>query len=496
MYNLRGRIRGNSGDAAKREGQNVFDIMTGVAITVLVKNPKQKSEKATIYYHDIGDYLSRAEKLEILTKSRDVTNNKIGWTNLKPNEHGDWLNQRSDLFGSFITIGDKQDASKGIFNIYSGGLLTSRNAWCYNFSKSDLVENVKKTIHFYNEQREIYKTNRAKKAIEDVLDVDQTKISWSRALKNNIKRDLAIEYTDDAVRIATFRPFEKIHVYFHRDINEMVYQLPKIFPTNDKDNVIISVAGGGGVKPFSAFISNTIKDYDTDGGVQCFPLYYYEKLDGNVGTLFDTGTVQYAKRDGITDFILDQCHKAYGNKVTKEDIFYYVYGLLHSRDYLTQFAADLKKMLPRIPLVEKPADFWSFSKAGRELADLHLNYEDVDPCPGVVVTGADSGNFRVEKMKFITKGDKTAVQYNPYIKITNIPLRAYDYVVNGKSAIEWVMERYAVTVDKASQIKNDPNDWAEEHNHPRYILDLLLSVINVSLKTLDIVENLPKLEFK
>ena len=213
-------------------------------------------------------------------------------------------------------------------------------------------------------------------------------------------------------------------------------------------------------------MNDAVVDYHANGDSMWFPLYYYEKLDGNVGTLFDTGSVQYAKRDGITDFILDQCHKAYGNKVTKEDIFYYVYGILHSPDYRTQFAADLKKMLPRIPLVEKPADFWAFSKAGRELADLHLNYEDVDPCPDVKVTGIESGNFRVEKMKFISKADKTAIQYNPYIKITNIPMRAYDYVVNGKTAIEWIMERYAVTVDKESQIKNDPNDWATEHNRP------------------------------
>lgn len=232
---------------------------------------------------------------------------------------------------------------------------------------------------------------------------------------------------------------------------------------------------------------------------QCFPLYYYEKDDGNLGTLFDQGKETYTRRDAITDFILNQCRERYGHKVTKEDIFYYVYGLLHSKDYREQFAADLKKMLPRIPLVEKPSDFWDFSKAGRELAELHLNYESVPAYPDVNVVGEDSGKFKVEKMSFAKSGkdvDKTTIIYNSYIKITNIPLEAYDYVINGKSALEWVMDRYQVKIDKDSQIKNDPNDWCDEHNDPKYILNLILSLITVSLETVKIVNNLPKLEFK
>ena len=502
VFNLRGAIRGKAKDAAQKEGQNIFDIMTGVAITILVKNPKRQADKATIYYHDIGDYLKRSEKLELLKKYESINHSKIEWKVLKPNEHSDWLNQRSDLFSSLIPLGDKADIKKTVFSIYSGGLLTSRDSWCYNFSKAKLAKNMKATIDFYNQQRQnyqqLYMLNKSTKA-EAVIDSDKTKISWSRALKNSLSKDKTILYDEKAEYVCTYRPFQKVYAYFDKNINEMVYQQPKMFPFNETHNIFIMLSGNGGVKPFFCLMSNTVKDYDTYGGVQCFPLYYYEKNEGNIGTLFDQGKENYVRRDGITDFIYEQCRERYGHKVSKEDIFYYVYGLLHSKDYREQFAADLKKILPRIPLVEIPADFWTFSKAGRDLADLHLNYETVPAYPDVKVIGAETEKFRVEKLTFGKNGkdtDKSTIIYNSYIRIENIPLEAYDYVVNGKSAIEWIMDRYQVKTDKDSGITNDPNDWGLEHNNPRYILDLILSIITVSIETMKIVNNLPKLDLK
>jgi predicted helicase len=232
-----------------------------------------------------------------------------------------------------------------------------------------------------------------------------------------------------------------------------------------------------------------------------FPLYFYEERKKNSPSLFDVaGEREYIRRDGVSDFILERAQKQYGKNVSKEDIFYYVYGILHSPDYRETFANDLKKMLPRIPLVEDVRDFWAFSKAGRKLAELHINYETVPPHPEVLVTGAENNYFIVEKMRFPkglkAKDKPNTIIYNSQITVSNIPAKAYEYVVNGKSAIEWIMERYQVTVDKASGIKNDPNDWAKEVGNPRYILDLLLSVINVSVQTVEIVAGLPKLEFE
>jgi predicted helicase len=233
-----------------------------------------------------------------------------------------------------------------------------------------------------------------------------------------------------------------------------------------------------------------------NGDSQCFPLYYYEERKQENPTLFDgNGQAELVRRDGISDFILERARAQFGNTVKKEDIFYYVYGFLHSPEYRKTFANDLKKMLPRLPLVEDVKDFWAFSKAGRKLADLHINYETVPPYEGVTVTGAVSEYYRVGKMRFPSKDQKDTIIYNSSITVSNIPAKAYEYVVNGKSAIEWIMERYQVKTDKPSGITNDPNNWSDEVGNPRYILDLLLSIINVSVQTVDIVNDLPKLKF-
>ena len=243
----------------------------------------------------------------------------------------------------------------------------------------------------------------------------------------------------------------------------------------------------------SVLMSKCIPDLHFNGDTQCFPLYFYEQRPPQAPTLFGEGDgEQYVRRDGISDFILARAQKAYGKGVTKEDIFYYVYGFLHSPAYRTRFANDLKKTLPRLPLVDEPKDFWAFSKAGRALAELHLNYETIAPYDGVTVTGAESGHFRVEKMRFPKKGEKETILFNSQITISNIPLEAYAYTVNGKSAIEWVMERYQVTTDKDSGIRNDPNDWAAEVGNPRYVLDLVLRVIGLSLETVEVVKELPE----
>ncbi len=490
VINLRGAIRNAIGESAKKEGQNIFDIMTGVAITVLLKKPGH-TNKAVIQYYDIGDYLSKKEKLAIIAEKRSVLNPAINWTHICPNAQGDWLNQRNDIFSSFLPIGDKANKdNKQTFFVpyYSSGLKTQRDAWCYNFSHQKLQQNIQFTIKYYNSMVE---------SDSDTPKLDTTKISWTRAFQHDFQMKRIKTFADSAVRKAVYRPFCEQYVYFSAELNEMRYQIPKLFPTSATKNYLICIAGVGAQRNFSTLITDLLPDLHTLQTGQCFPLYYFEKKSVYQPMLFDSKksvSSEYTRKDGITNFILGRCRTSYGPKVSKEDIFYYVYGLLHSPDYRRMFSADLKKMLPRLPLVEKPADFWAFSRAGRALAKLHLNYETQPPYPDVVVNGAEQGKFRVEKMRFSDKQDKTTIEYNAWITISHIPQEAYDYVVNGRSAVEWIMERYQIRTDKASGITNDPNDWADEHGKPRYILDLLLSVITVSVETVKIVNELPSLD--
>lgn len=504
IFNLRGAIRGKSGESAKREGKNVFDIMTGVAITVLVKNPNKTNEKAEIYYHDIGDYLSREEKLKIIADFKSCMSNKFPVKVLKPNEKNDWINQRNTIFGNYITLEPNKkfnQQAKSFFVLNAIGIASNRDAWVYNYSKEKVSFNIKNMIDFYNYEYDRYcislKTNK-NFDINKFVENNPQKISWTRGLKNNLKRKIKCLYHPQDLIISTHKPFQKENLYYNNNLIESPGIFKNLFPINDFKNILICISGVGGLD-FTVFITNTITDLTYvktgNGGTQCFPLYYYEQKEKVEQSLFDNEQNEYIRHDGITDFIFNQAKELYGDKVTKEDIFFYVYGFLHLPKYRQEFAADLKKSLPRLFLIDEPKVFWQISKAGRDLADIHLNYENQKAPEGVVIEG-DCGNYTVSKMKFPKKDQKDTIIYNSDITIKNIPLEVYNYVVNGRSPVEWIMERYQIKIDKASGIENNPNDWATEHNQPRYILDLLLSVMTVSLKTQEIVNSLPDVKFE
>lgn len=463
-------------------------------------------DKAKIYYYDIGDYLSREDKLDIIRKFGSIEN--IPWTVIAPNEHGDWINHRNEMFNLFFLLGnkdDKKDKKTFFVPYYSSGVKTNRDVWCYNFCSAKLKSNIETNIAFYNEQCDKIISGE----IEDV-EIDLSKFSWSYVIRNRALEGRKISYDEGFIIQSMYRPFCKQQMYFGRNLNENQYLINKTFKNEETENLWICVSSIGANKDFSALIVNCIPCLDLVEKSQCFPLYWYDDSASDIADLFNQGAVKpierYARKDGVTDWILTSARKRYGNKVTKEDIFYYVYGILHSSDYRSTFATDLKKSLPRLPLVEKANDFWAFSQAGRALAELHLNYEAVEPyrkCQVLyapLTTKGESVNYHVEKMRFgkidSKTVDKSVIYYNHAITIENIPVEAYEYIVNGKSAIEWIMERYAITTDPKSGITNDPNDWAKEHNDEKYILNLLLRIIHVSVQTVEIVKKLPKLKFE
>lgn len=502
VFNLRGSIRGRSGIHAKREGQNVFDIMTGVAITILVKNPLLNKNEATIYYKDIGEFLSKKEKINILKNNKSAVSNQLNWGIVHPDQNNDWINKSNSAFEEYYPLNPEKkfDAkSNSVFTLNSLGLNSNRDVWVNNFSKKELLTNIQITVDFYNSQVEELKKLRItnpKLKVEDFMSTDLKKISWSSSLVPYLDKGTKIILEKDKIRLSLYRPFVKQNLYFGEKLIHRRGQFDQLYPNDSLVNYTICVSGVGNRGDFSAIITNAISDLNIVAGAQCFPLYYYEESNSIQKGIFDTDENQkYIRRDAISDFILDRAFKVYGKNVTKEDVFYYVYGFLHSTEYRETFDNDLKKTLPRLPLVDEVKDFLTFSKAGRKLADLHLNYETVAPFADAKVIGDDGKFYAVEKLRFPKKDQKDTIIYNSKITISNIPPQAYKYVVNGKSAIEWVMERYQVKTNEDSGITNNPNDWATEVGNPRYILDLLLSIINLSVQTVDIVNNLPKMKF-
>jgi predicted helicase len=499
VLNLRGNQR-TSGELSRREGGKIFGSgsRTPISITLLVKKPESSQNKARIYYHDIGDYLKREDKLSKVSEFKSMLNPNIDLVEIKPNEKGDWINMRSSHFDSLIPITPKKKyevKSDSFFVTYSLGLSTNRDAWVYNFNKESIRSNMCRMIEFYNS--ELVRLQKfPKDKILKSLNSNPTKISWSVNLKKDIKNLTKHSYKGEAIKESSYRPFCNQHVYFDRPFIERPGLNMAFFPTEELGNKVICVSPSPN-DALSVLITDNMANLHYNGDTQCYPMYYYEEAVKNSPTLFQQTEKQgFVRKNNISDYILDRAQKQYGKRVMREDIFYYIYGFLHSPKYRTTFSNDLKKTLPRIPLVDDVRDFWKFNKAGKALADLHIEYETAPPYKGVKVTGESAKFFEVTKMRFPKKDEKNTIIYNSKITISNIPDKAYQYVVNGKSAIDWIMERYQVTTHKASGIRNDPNDWAKEVSNPRYILDLLLSVINVSVQTVDIVNDLPKVKFE
>lgn len=523
VFHLRGNAR-TSGEQRRKEKDNVFGTgsRAPIAISLLVKNPKAE-QHGQIYFHDIGDYLSREEKLEKIGNFSSIAGiaEGIGWQVISPDEHGDWRKQRNGDFAEYIVMGDKKDNGPRLFDNFSAGITTARDAWCFNASGKRLRENVVRTIGFFNQESLRFDRKfsdldaKGRQAgVEKFINTDATLISWTRGLKQDLARAKVIEFSEKSLVKSLYRPFTKQWVYFNRRLNEYIYQMHRLWPNPDSQNLAIMIkqrwTGIGQI----ALMFDQVTEFQTDGGTQCFPLYLYDDPEEapTPAELTQTGLfgsdapparpTTGKRRDAITAEGLKHFQDAYpGETITREDVFYYVYGLLHSTDYRERFADNLGKELPRIPRVKTAADFWTFSQAGRKLADLHLNYETVQKYPlqivggGLLLTDAD---YRVEKMKYGGKGrdkDLTTLVYNHKITVTGIPLEAYEYVVNGKPALDWVVERQCVKTDKDSGIVNDANDWAiETMNNPRYPLELFQRVITVSLETMKIVKGLPALD--
>ncbi len=489
VLNLRGNAR-TSGETFKKEGGKIFDSGSRATIAIIFFVKDASVKNSAIHYYDIGDYLKREEKLNRLANFTDL--DAIKFETIIPNAKGDWINQRDDAFDKLIPLKrDKKRQNPSVFDINSCGVTTGRDPWVYNFSPDALMQNVQKCMDTYNADlkrfnahfREAFKqrtkgvkSDKLYKQLNDKeITTDKTKISWTCALKQEfIKNKNLQESHEKRIRLALYRPFNKQWLYFDKNLNERQYQLPKIFPNKDAQNVVINIGVGNG-KNFSALVSDFISDCGLISN-QAYPLYYYD----------DLGNRHYA----ISGYALNLFRKHYKDySIAEEEIFYYIYAIFHHKGYLEKYKNSLTKEDPRIALSE---DFKELSILGKELAKLHLNYESGEMHASVeyktLMNAEEEGYYDVETMT--KKGDR--IHYNNHIAITKIPKKAFDYVVNGKSAIDWVIERYKKTTDKDSLIENNPNDY----KGGKYVFELLCRVIKLSEKSVDLIEKISKKRFE
>lgn len=500
IFNLRGNTR-TSGEKARREGGQIFGSgsRATIAIAILVKNPKSQTP-GNLFYYDIGDYLDTKQKLSSIESFASMSS--IPWKQIEPSTEGDWINKRNDEFAKFAPIGEKDKAKSRttrVFRSFGRGLETGRDAWVYNYSRESLASVVERHIDNYNAEVQRW-VEAGQPAVDAFVSPDTSFVKWTRSLRGHLsKRREVVFKTEHADFCAMYRPFSRTRVYFDRMLNHERSQLATMFPTAAAVNTGIYYVGAGSAVPFSVLMLDCLPDLHVTGagsGGQFFPRFIYREVKAERGAIdvFGDGDEQgYERVDNITDEILTDYRQSFGKSVTKDDVFFYVYGLLHSPDYRADFGADLKKMLPRIP---KVTAFAEFVKAGRALSELHLNYETVEPY-GLVETAKPGASLRVTKMRYAKEGrkdNKTTIIYNDDITLSGIPEEAQEYLLGSRSALDWIIERYQVKTDKASGIVNDPNAWGDEHDDPRYVLDLIKRITTVSIETVKIVNGLPPLE--
>ncbi len=495
IFNLRGNLR-TQGELAKREGGNVFDVRVPVAITILVRNPSRMHEDYLIHYHDIGDYLTRKQKLEIVSKSGSILGVNDG-QQIIPNRHHDWINQRDESYYNLTGLGLKDvktgKADNAIFRMYCSGIKTNRDAYLYNFRKESCAENTRLMIEDYKSALAEISDNPSEQEISATVRRNSTNTHWDLVLKKNLKRKIAVEYSSSRIRQAQYRPFVKQHCYTEYALINSKYQQDRIFPKADSKNRVICVPGVGSTKPFSVLMTDLLPDLEFISKGQCFPRYrYVEESDHKQLKQFD-GMPQCSgggQVDNITKWSLNRFRLYYKDTTISRDmIFDYIYGILHSPFWRERYATNLVRELPRIPLAK---DFYTFSKAGAELSRLHLGYESCSEYPLKLVfrgKGEPQGeHFRIgtTKMKFSNK-EKSVLWINDYISLADIPSYANEYVVNGRTPLEWFIDRYRVTIDKKSGIRNDPNYWFED---PHELITAFRRIVHVSVETVRIVNEL------
>ena len=463
-----------------------------VAVTILVRNPAARHEGCRILYRDVGDYLKREEKLAILSEAGSIAGIDE-WREIAPDRHNDWIDQRSDEFQELYPMGSKATKAgrmdEAIFKLYSNGYKTRRDAYVYNFSRDSCAYNARKMVQDYLGALHVFRQSGSGNRVDEATRNHSSNVRWDETLKSKMIRGKETAFDDTFIRCAAYRPFVNQFLFADELFAQRPAQTSLIFP-DAGENVAIYVPGVGSTKPFSALVVDKIPDLHHVSFGQCFPRYRYEQPKHGQPEL--PGIQARLERvDNIPDTALRAFRVQYSDStITKDGIFDYVYGILHASGYRERFANDLSKELPRIPMAP---DFRAFANAGRVLAELHLGYEECEEYPLEIVFpqlgSPRPEHYRIDRqaMRF-ADGDRSVLIVNEHIRLAGIPAEAHEYHVNGRTPLEWFIDRYRVTQDRESGIVNDPNEWFDD---PEDLIAAIRRIVYVSLETVCIVKSLP-----
>ena len=469
-------------------------LVHSVAITILVRNPNSDHESCRILYHDIGDYLKREEKLSKLREAGSIAGID-NWQEITPDKHHDWIGHRDEAFQGLYPIGSKETksgkADTALFKLFSNGYKTGRDSYMYNFSRIACAENAQAMITDYTSAlTKLADTKNKFHNIDDITRQNSSSIKWDNDLKTKLRQRKPVVYSASKIWNTQYRPFVKQFCYREYIFTQRKSQMDSIFPTSESENRAICVPGVGSTKPFSVLMVDSMPDLHFLAFGQCFPRYRFEHGFDNQPNLLDD-TSEFHRVDNITNTALGKFKNYYNDStITKDAIFDYVYGILHDSMYRERFVSDLAKGLPRIPMA---SEFYAFADAGRALAKLHLDYETCEEY-SLQTEIIQSRMLREEvyriterKMRFADE-NKTSLIVNDYVKLTGIPSEAHKYQVNGRTPIEWFIDRYKITRDSNSGIVNDPNFWFDS---PDDLISSFKRIVYLSVETVRIVEALP-----
>jgi predicted helicase len=490
VFNLKGDQR-TRGEESKKEGGKIFGSgsRAPIAITLLVK--KKNSEKnARLNYFEIGNYLSREEKLARITEFKDV--GKIDWDEITPNTSADWINQRSEIYDSFIRLGDVKNKLKEgefIFKEFTTGLQTNKDPWCYNFDRDSLISNVKKFCDNYSDYLEKYSNHEI--SFHEVSTLSKSIISWSPDLLGRFEKGISLNLDTDEFDVVNYRPFVKKYGYRDARFVHRQSKTRRVFPQGTKNLAIATT--NVSQSTFSAFVIDGVHDVAFLSG-DSFPLHYFEEPSDSGATLFEE-EISQRKREAITDWSANLFQSTYkDSSIAKEDIFFYTYAVLNSPEFIRNFEQDARKSGPRIPLLK---DFWTLSRIGKSLVELHSNPYDAPKFDKLrlEIRGkglSDEEIYKVRKMVIVRTEGEINLIYNDHITIGGIPLESERFKINGRSPLEWIVNQFQLTTDKDTGIVSDPNLFV---SNPTFVVDLISRAISVSTQTIAILESIPKFDY-